>query len=63
MAGNSVIRWPSFSSRFGVRLVAAMLLVSPPLIIVLAVFLTAKSSPSLDRIGATRVRRGAQCPS
>ena len=57
MGGDSVIRWPSFSRRFGVRLVAAMLLVSLPLMIVLAVFLTAKASSSLtdaaDRRGVT----------
>jgi methyl-accepting chemotaxis protein len=47
MGGESVIRWPSFSRRFGVRLVAAMLLVSLPLMLVLAVSLTAKSSSSL----------------
>jgi methyl-accepting chemotaxis protein len=40
MGGESVIRWPSFSRRFGVRLVAAMLLVSLPLMLVFAVSLT-----------------------
>ena len=57
MGGDSVIRWPSFTRRFGVRLVAAMLLVSLPLMIVLALFLTAKSSASLtdaaERRGVT----------
>ncbi len=47
MAASTAFRWLSLSRRFGFRLVAAMLLVSLPLMIVLAVLLTTASSSSL----------------
>jgi methyl-accepting chemotaxis protein len=49
MAASTAFRWWSLSRRFAFRLVAAMLLVSVPLMIVLAVLLTRASSLSLTR--------------
>jgi len=61
MAAKTAFRWWSLSRRFGFRLVAAMLLVSLPLMIVLAVLLTTSASTSLTSLaqskgGASRVR-------
>jgi len=44
----STSTWSSLTRRFGVRLVAAMLVVSLPLLIVMAVLLTTKASASLS---------------
>jgi len=48
MASYAAFRGAGLTRRFGVRLVAAMLLVSLPLLIVLAVLLTTKASASLS---------------
>ena len=47
MAAHTASGWRSLHRRFAIRLVAAMLLVSLPLMIVLAVLLTTESSSSL----------------
>jgi methyl-accepting chemotaxis protein len=50
MSGNRS-RWRSLTGRFSNRLVAAMLLVSLPLMIVLALWLTTHASSSLEQAG------------
>jgi methyl-accepting chemotaxis protein len=57
MVINAVAWLRSQSQRFGVRLVAAMLVVSLPLLVVLAVLLTTKASASLTSAGQSK---GAQ---
>ena len=49
--------WRSLYRRFAFRLVAAMLLVSLPLMIVLAVLLTTKASASLTTAGQRKRKR------
>jgi len=51
MATHRAFGWAGLTRRFGVRLVAAMLVVSLPLLIVLAVLLTTKASASLSAAG------------
>jgi len=51
MATQTGLHWPAFTRSFGVRLVAAMLVVSLPILIVLAVLLTTKASASLSEAG------------
>ncbi|TFC93182.1 methyl-accepting chemotaxis protein [Cryobacterium sinapicolor] len=63
MATHARRRWRSLPRRFGVQMVSAMLLVSVPLMIVLAVLLTTESSASLstaaERKGVTLARAAA----
>jgi methyl-accepting chemotaxis protein len=47
----AAVRWRSLPGRFSFRLVAAMLLVSLPLLVVLAVLLTTQASASLSAAG------------
>jgi methyl-accepting chemotaxis protein len=54
MTANRAFRWWSLSRRFGFRLVAAMLLVSLPLMIVLAVLLTTSAATSLTSLAQSK---------
>ena len=60
MAALSGFRWRGLTRRFAVRLVVAMLVVSLPLLIVLAVLLTTQASSSLSSAGQ---RKGVQIAS
>src|ERR1700722_8922760 len=60
MSTLASLRWRGLSRRFAVRLVAAMLVVSLPLLIVLAVLLTTQASSSLSSAGQ---RKGVQIAS
>ena len=54
MATHAAFRWFGVSRRFGIRLVAAMLVVSLPLLIGLAVLLTNTASASLSAAGESK---------
>ena len=54
MATHAAFRWLGVTRRFGTRLVAAMLVVSLPLLILLGVLLTNKASASLSAAGESK---------